>query len=222
VVVAAHRRNKLVVAHALAILPFCMTLDAGADVLTHAPRDPRDEALDEGLVACMAAERRVAIPTLTIMEAVSRPLGLAALTKLLLRPMLLYKIVRATRNNPQAGAEQKYGNARDSVAAMYCAGVPILAGTDCHEEPTSPFLVKRSESLHRELELLVDASVSNLNAIRAATSLPAHHFGLDDRRVIEVGKRADLVLLSGNPLEDIRATHRIKQVWCAGIEYEFV
>ena len=50
-------------------------------------------------------------------------------------------------------------------------------------------------------------------------SLPARHFGLADRGAVEPGKRADLLLLSGDPVADITATRRIQRVWCAGVEY---
>jgi imidazolonepropionase-like amidohydrolase len=75
------------------------------------------------------------------------------------------------------------------------------------------------ESLHDELELLVDAGLSTVEALRAATVLPAQHFGLRDRGVIERGRRADLVLIDGDPIADIRATRQIRRVWCAGVEH---
>lgn len=101
---------------------------------------------------------------------------------------------------------------------MYRAGVPILAETDANAEAGLPFQVKHGEALHHELELLVDAGLSTVDALRAATSLPAKHFGLHDRGVIQVGKRADLVLISDDPIQDIRATRSIQRVWCGGVE----
>lgn len=59
--------------------------------------------------------------------------------------------------------------------------MPILAGTDYHEESNSVFEVKHGESMHRELELFIEAGVSVLDALRAATVLPAEHFRLSDR-----------------------------------------
>jgi imidazolonepropionase-like amidohydrolase len=101
---------------------------------------------------------------------------------------------------------------------VHKAGVPVLAGTDANSEKLSPFNVQHGESLHHELELLVEAGLSNLDALRAATSLPAQYFDLKDRGVIEPGRRADLILIAGNPLEDIKATRLLKRIWCAGIE----
>jgi imidazolonepropionase-like amidohydrolase len=134
---------------------------------------------------------KVAIPTLTMAESIAS-----------FRP----------------GAD--FAAATASVTALYEAGVPILAGTDATEHAGLPFAVRPGESLHRELELLVQAGVSPAAALRAATSLPARHFGLADRGAIEPGLRADLVLIDGDPLADIRATRSIRRVWCGGVAHE--
>lgn len=64
----------------------------------------------------------------------------------------------------------------------------------------------------------MDAGLTTTDALRAATTLNAEHFGLSDRGVIEPGKRADLVLIAGDPVADIRATRQIRSVWLAGTE----
>ena len=97
--------------------------------------------------------------------------------------------------------------------------MPILAGTDANASPGIPFSPRHGESLHNELELLIEAGLSTSEALRAATVLPAQHFGLHDRGVIEPGRRADLVLIDGDPIADIRATRQIRRVWCAGVEH---
>jgi imidazolonepropionase-like amidohydrolase len=55
--------------------------------------------------------------------------------------------------------------------------------------------------------------------LRAATSLPARYFGLTDRGTVEPGLRADLVLIAGDPLADIRETRSLRRVWCGGVEH---
>jgi imidazolonepropionase-like amidohydrolase len=117
------------------------------------------------------------------------------------------------------GPADGYGHSRDSVAAMHAAGVPILAGTDAFSAPMLPEPVRHGESLHRELALLVEAGLTVVEALRAATVLPARYFGLDDRGTLEPGQRADLVLLEpgADPTADITATRRIAGVWFAGV-----
>ena len=61
--------------------------------------------------------------------------------------------------------------------------------------------------------------IENLSEIHiAATSLASQWFRMDDRGVIEVGKNADLVLIRGNPVDDIRVTREVERVWIAGKE----
>lgn len=207
----AHEYGKMVIAHASAYIPFQMAQEAHTDIITHSPRD---KAVDDRMIARMLQDKCISVPTLAMMKAVSEPPGLGAIFGLLFKPTVLWAIVQSKR---RSGGTEKYENTRDSVTAMYQAGVPILAGSDCHDEPTSPFDVPHGESLHLELELLVEAGLSNVDALRAATSLPAEYFGLTDRGAIEVGKRADLVLIGSDPLQNISATRDIRHVWCGGI-----
>jgi len=94
------------------------------------------------------------------------------------------------------------------VHGMQLAGVGILAGSDT----PFPFCVP-GFSLHDELELLVEAGLSPLEALQSATIRPAEFLGRDDSLgTVERGKIADLVLLDGNPLEDIRNTRKIAAV----------
>jgi imidazolonepropionase-like amidohydrolase len=82
--------------------------------------------------------------------------------------------------------------------------------------PMSPAKVPHGESLHDELGLLVEAGLTPVEALRAATTLPALYFGMGDRGIIAPGTRADLVLVDGDPTQDIAATRAIRGVWIAG------
>ena len=67
--------------------------------------------------------------------------------------------------------------------------------------------------IHHELELLVDAGLTPLEAIQAATRNPARVLGkLDQFGTIEAGKRADLILVNEDPLQDIRNLKKIHRV----------
>lgn len=96
----------------------------------------------------------------------------------------------------------------DLVRAMHNAGVPFMAGTDL-----SGAFVFPGFSLHHELELLVLAGFTPMEALQAATRSPAAFLGeLDSQGTIEKGKLANLVLLDSSPLVDIRNTATIYAV----------
>ena len=95
-----------------------------------------------------------------------------------------------------------------STKAAYEAGVKIGAGTD-HMISTDG----RTIHIHKEIELLVEAGLSNIDALRAATIINAEGLG-EEKEIgsIEEGKIANLVILGRNPLEDIRGTRSIEGV----------
>jgi hypothetical protein len=98
------------------------------------------------------------------------------------------------------------------VATMHRAGVHILTGTDAPLRNSPPGF-----GLHEEMSLLVQGGMSPFDVIRAATIEPARYLGmLESTGTIAPGKRADLVLLAGNPLLDIRQTRRIVAVVADG------
>jgi hypothetical protein len=110
-----------------------------------------------------------------------------------------------------ASNPDRLARAIESVRRLHAAGVDILAGSDAPNPGTA-----HGASLHHELELLVRAGLSPTEALAAATSLPARRFALPERGRIAAGMRADLVLVEGNPLDDITATRAIDTVWKNG------
>lgn len=100
----------------------------------------------------------------------------------------------------------------EMVGALHRAGVPVVAGTD---------IAVPGHSLHRELELYVEAGFTPMEAIQAATLVPARAMRLEkESGTIEVGKRADLVIVGGDPLADIRNVRRVERVVVRGKVYE--
>jgi len=96
--------------------------------------------------------------------------------------------------------------------AAHRAGVPLLAGTDLGD----PYVIP-GHALHDELQLLVEAGLSPLDALRSATLEPARAVGLAaDLGSIRAGAIADLVVLDADPLSDIRNTRRIRAVVAGG------
>jgi len=123
------------------------------------------------------------------------------------------EIVRAWSTEDLATRKRFFQKELAVVGAMHRAGVPILAGTDT----AAGVYVFPGFSLHDELSLLVEAGLSPMEALQAATVRPARFLGLLDRLgTVEEGKVADLVLLEANPLEDIRNTRKIAAVIVGG------
>jgi len=98
------------------------------------------------------------------------------------------------------------------LAVLHKAGVTIVAGTD---------QAVPGHSLHRELEVYVEAGFTPLEALQAATIVPARAMKRDkELGTVEAGKRADFLLVDGDPLADIRALRRIRVVVTAGKAYD--
>jgi imidazolonepropionase-like amidohydrolase len=101
------------------------------------------------------------------------------------------------------------------IKAIYDAGGRIMTGSD-----TPEFLFLYGFSMHRELKALSDAGLSNYAVLEAATKNPSMFFGtLDKVGTIEKGRRADLILLDANPLQDISNTERRAGVMLKGKYY---
>jgi imidazolonepropionase-like amidohydrolase len=98
------------------------------------------------------------------------------------------------------------------VGELHKRGVPIVAGTD---------ISVPGHSLHREVELYVQAGFTPMEAIQAATIVPARAMHLDKEvGTIEAGKRADLVVLGGDPIADIHNIRKVESVVARGKTYE--
>jgi imidazolonepropionase-like amidohydrolase len=101
---------------------------------------------------------------------------------------------------------------QSSFAMLLNANVDIVLGTDAGAVRDHPY----GYVGHRELEIFVRHGMSPMQAISAATSVAARALGLGSSGQIKAGFRADLLILDQNPLEDIRHTRSIHQVWLGG------
>jgi imidazolonepropionase-like amidohydrolase len=107
-----------------------------------------------------------------------------------------------------------YSAHHDGVRSLVDAGAALVVGTDA-SAGANP--AAHGISLHREIELLTKAGLSPLQVLRAATSKTADVFSLRDRGRLVAGRRADLLMVRGNPIDDITATRDIVRVWRAGV-----
>lgn len=133
-------------------------------------------------------------------------------------PLLQSKWLTANKYNKMSSSEniahfEKYVKFNLLlVNACKKAGVPIVAGTDAGTSS-----VVSGFAIHDELELLVKAGLTNEEALKSATTLAAQWLAIDKQiGSIETGKFADLILLDGNPLTDIKNTRKIAGVFVNG------
>lgn len=195
---------------------------AGSDSMTllmdgrlAASLDRFDEASCSGLLSRLAAGGVWQVPTLVQMRgfffaddpgATSDPRGRWV------PPGLLeewHELGRSTPPEQLAAGRAVFRRQLELVGSMHRAGVPLLAGTDTSSETW----VFAGASLHDELALLVDAGLSPLEALRAATSEPRRWAGRQAATpLIAVGEPADLIVLDADPSAEIRNTTSIHAV----------
>jgi len=214
--------------HLTGVFEGCSTVE---DELMAAPRGPgRDRFLStydperaKALIALFLKNQTWQVPTLywergewLIEQTNSGPDPLEKYAPVAWRdrtwPMFTRDISKGWSTDPVADREKFFQEELKMVGEMNRAGVPILAGTDT----AAGVRVYPGFSLHDELELLVRAGLTPMEALQAATLNAGKYLDLADTGTIEKGKRADLVLLDSNPLVDIKNTRTIQSVVLAG------
>jgi imidazolonepropionase-like amidohydrolase len=212
----AHKNGLRVMAHVFYLSDARDLVDAGVDGFLHLVRD---EVMDEGLVNAMARKRVFVTPNLGTSEAgtyTDRPAWLdepalaeTAPTDVIRKVAAVYA-ARATAG-PRTAAVDSYTKQQRSLARLNAAGVPIALGDDTGIENTFFGFGE-----HRELELMVAAGLTPMQAIVAATRTAAALLRLDTLGTIAAGKSADFLVLNANPLESIANTRRIAAVYQRG------
>jgi len=236
----AHRLGMTVTGHVPIGLNAYQTIEAGQDQINHIPYIvdimvpplPADASrLDHANAAAnldlnsSASQKAIAFlvqhgtvvdPTLALFEFFSASTAKPAasiepgVTKV--APELQAILVDVGPPSPNADISEKvFAKELAVVGALHKAGVPIVAGTD----QTVP-----GHSLHREIELYVQAGFTPMEAIQAATIVPARVMGLEKEvGTVEPGKRADVIILDGNPLESIHNIRKVEFVITNGTMY---
>ncbi|MEY9849556.1 imidazolonepropionase-like amidohydrolase [Streptacidiphilus sp. BW17] len=209
----AHANGLKVLAHALTLDATRRAVDAGVDGLTHlfvdAPYTPQ-------IIARIAEAGVFVIPTLSVLASIT---GQGASAELAADPRVRPKVpqvwLESLAETWHTLPQHNFQYALASVAALHAAGVDVLAGTDAAHLGAPG--TAHGASLHGELRLLVRAGLTPLQTLRAATALAAEHFDLPGRGRIEPGKRADLLLVDGDPTADMGDTLSVRAVWRQGV-----
>ena len=206
----AHRAGLMVVAHISSGRGARDMLDAGIDGLVHVWAD---EPVDDAFLADARAADLFVVPTLAVFATASQSgEGARIADDDALSPHLRPAQIGSLRADFGARLPTMLlDNAIDNTRRLHEAGIPVLAGSDAPNPGTT-----HGASLHHELELLTRAGLSPDDALVAATAGPAKRFSLGTRGQLRVGARADLVIVEGDPRDDITATRRIAHVFKNG------
>jgi imidazolonepropionase-like amidohydrolase len=196
---AAHALGKQTMSHASDIKAFEQAITSQTNGLQHVPSDRN---LTTHNLKTIRRQKEYVTPTLAIIKYGTENPAIALLLKgkAGLFPMDSWYTVEA------------------NVAALHRMTIPILAVTDAvgtivGTNVSLPF----GKTLHQELEYMVGVGVKPAQALKAATSVPAKWQNMTDRGHVQVGMRADLILLGSDPLKDIKNTRDIVKVWVVGI-----
>ncbi|WP_432937327.1 amidohydrolase family protein [Kribbella sp. CA-253562] len=211
IVEEAHEHGLPAAAHIYSAEDAMVALDAGADILAHMPRTPEpDRALLDRLV-----EQNVAVFTSMTVQGPARtawlddPLVAETLPEASIDDLRARMAARA--HEPLFDTGKTYRTMRHNFEVLHEAGVRLVYLAD-----TGVFAQLPGIAEHRELEALVDAGLSPLEAIEFATRRSSELLGLTDRGLVEAGRRADFLVLDADPLADIAHTRRIAAVVLEG------
>jgi imidazolonepropionase-like amidohydrolase/ABC-type multidrug transport system permease subunit len=196
-------------------------IDIGASSIEHGSW--RDE-IPDSVLASMVAKGIYYDPTLSVAEAYADYYAARAdsLSNSLVQQTVLGSILKGTRDFLASGKSvdaakeaiftRAFDQGRANLLRAWKAGVPLAMGTDAGNP-----LVFHGPSMHHELQLWVQAGIPVEVALQAATSNAAKLLRAQDRiGAIRKGLDADLLMVDGNPLQDIVATERISLVMFKG------
>ena len=184
-----HEKGSIVFAHTTTEQAWRTAIEAGLDVMNHLPRN---FVLPDDIVNAVCKGKHYVIPTLIMLKGFidQKPDG--------------------------SNGDMKY--CFESLRKLKNAGAIIIAGSDSNFTNKMNY-IKHGESFLKELELLVEGGMTPVEVLRSMSITPSTHFKfISDRGIIEPRKRADLVLVEGDPTKDISVCRNIKKVWVKGIE----
>lgn len=219
----AHKHGIRVASHLYHLADAHRLVEAGVDIMAHSIRD---EMIDDALVAEMKKKHVSYIPTLSLDEFafayeddpkwLQTPFFRASLEPGVYEMItsVAYKDkISKSAVTPQEKAALAI--ALSNLLKLYHAGILIALGTDAGASP----IRVQGFSEHMEMELMVRAGLTPVEAIEVATRNGARILKIEDREgTLQAGKNANFIVLDANPLEDIRNTRTLSAVWKEGVK----
>jgi imidazolonepropionase-like amidohydrolase len=215
----AHRKGKRVAVHIYYLADAKNVLRAGADFIAHSVRD---REVDDEFITLLKQRHACYVPTLMrevstyVFE--SRPAffddpffqryGDTAVVRALLSPR---RQAQVRRDRAAQTYKRALVRAKRNLKRLFDQGVLIAMGTD-----TGPPARFQGYFEHLELEQMVDAGMTPMDAIVAATRDAADCLRLTGVGTLDAGQWADFLVLKANPLKDIRNTRAVESVWIGG------
>jgi imidazolonepropionase-like amidohydrolase len=195
----AHTHGLRVAAHVFTLEDAKALLRAGVDVFAHGIRDMD---VDDGVVALWKSR-----PEVVLVPNLPGPGVPAGDMSWLGGTVAADRIAEMeARQSDNADQQAAFGIQARNLVRLHAEGIPIAFGTDGGN----------AWAVHEELADMVRAGLDPADVLVAATSASAAVMGFDDTGTLAAGKRADFVVLDGNPLADIANTRLISQVYLAG------
>jgi imidazolonepropionase-like amidohydrolase len=219
----AHKHNLRVAAHVYYLSDARKLVADGVDIIAHSIRD---SVIDDNLIQQMKQKGVMYIPTLSLDEYayiyahkpewVNDPFFKASLEPGVYEMITSEKYQNDLKNSPDYEKNMTaFETALKNLKEVYDAGILVSLGTD------SGAMLLRAQgfSEHLELELIVQAGLTPLQAITIATKNASQLLKIDNKfGTLQKGKTADFIILDANPANDIKNTRKIAAVYKAGIE----
>ena len=221
----AHRLGMTVTGHIPVGMDAIEGIESGMDQINHimylttVMMDPASKTIDpesaqaKKVVKLLLEHHTVVDPTLALLEIIYHSTGtpVSSFEPGMAKVAPELREGLETMGVPPARAEASSARFRallETVRVLHQAGVPMVAGTD---------QAVPGYSLDREIELYVKAGFTPMEAIQSATLASARAMGMErESGTIEPGKRADVILIDGNPLENISDIRKVNTVFAGG------
>lgn len=230
----AAKANRPVVVHAINLHEYARAMAIRPRAIIHGLEDPIPPG--SSLVADLKAAGVFVAPTLSLWEAFGShdrhperfddpvlhgsvpPFLLASMRRSAYRSVEKTRFLEVARMDAYTWADRHLPTFRANTLAMHRAGVKIAVGTDAGGPVGYNF---QGYNTVREMELLVDAGLTPMDVLVAATRTGAELIGVaSELGTLEPGKFADLLILDANPVADIKNVRRLRTVVQGGVAYD--